>query len=774
MYSTLLTKLGLPHLPPAVAWSPDSSLVLTHRTVQDGVRRTHLLRAAPAGGGESALLSPRYAVAGDEHIPLAEFVVLDVTTGAVTEARGEPVAMSMMSPLFQRWAWWAPDGSAVHYLSRSRDARTLGLYRLDPDTGEVRTVLTERGRTRVDPAPRQLQPPLVRVLAGGEQVLWYSERDGRGHLYLHAASTGALVNAVTSGSFAVQELLHVDEAEGTVYLTASGLVEEDPYRRTVCRVGLDGSGFERITDDDLDHAVTVAPGGTCFVDSASTTAAAPVITVRDWSGRVLVELERADDTRLKETGWRAPIRFRTTSADGSCDVYGLLHLPHDFDPARRYPVIDTPYGLPTDNRVSPSFDPGHYGYEAQALAALGFVVVAVDGKGTFSGRSKEFLDASYGNLGDACGLDDHVAALRQLAADRPWMDLDRVGVTGMSSGGYAAVRALLRHPDVFRVGVAESGMHDFRLLEPGLGEAYHGPFDEEEYAALANESLADRLEGSLLLVHGGLDYLGAPAVHASARRAADRPRQGLRPAPGARRRPHLLRLRALREPAQVGLPGPAPAGRGAARGLPAAAGADRHGGTGRAVRLRPPAATTRVKRCPCPGGIPRHGHLSHAFAGQAGEAGGSAHQRRQGLLGPPLPRQRADVPEHLVRGAEVVAGLLGAAQAPAHLGEDQPDPAGRHRAPALLRGLQRVRQGGPGLLRVPLAEPGLAEAEQRVGEAHRVGLLLDDPHRAQERLLGLSPRLPRARWACPSRCSAWARFRVSDPRLSPRRTASRA
>ncbi|MFI1754643.1 prolyl oligopeptidase family serine peptidase [Streptomyces sp. NPDC020571] len=504
MYSTLLTKLGLPHLPPAVVWSPDSSRVLTHRTVQDGVRRTHLLRAAPAGGGEPALLSPRYAVAGDERIPLAEFVVLDVTTGAVTEARGEPVAMSMMSPLFQRWAWWEPDGSAVHYLSRSRDARTLGLYRLDPDTGEVRTVLTERGRTRVDPAPRQLQPPLVRVLAGGDEVLWYSERDGRGHLYLHAAHSGALVNAVTSGAFAVQELLHVDEAERTVYFTAAGLVEEDPYRRTVCRVGLDGSGFERITDDDLDHAVTVAPGGTCFVDSASTTALAPVITVRDWSGRVLVELERADDTRLRETGRRAPIRFRTTSADGTCDVHGLLYLPHGFDPSRRYPVIDTPYGLPTDNRVSPSFDPGHYGYEAEALAALGFVAVAVDGKGS-PGRSKEFLDASYGNLGDACGLDDHVAALRQLAAERPWMDLDRVGVTGMSSGGYAAVRALLRHPDVFRVGVAESGMHDFRLLEPGLGEAYHGPFDEEEYAALANESLADRLEGKLLLVHGGLD-----------------------------------------------------------------------------------------------------------------------------------------------------------------------------------------------------------------------------------------------------------------------------
>ncbi|MEU6088785.1 prolyl oligopeptidase family serine peptidase [Streptomyces sp. NPDC047085] len=504
MYSTLLTKLGLPHLPPAVAWSPDGSRLLTHRTDQSGVRRTHLLRAAPAGGGDPALLSPRFAVPGDERIPLAEYVVIDIASGTVTEAQGEPAGMSMMSPVFQKWAWWSEDGSAVYYLARSRDARTLSLHHLDPATGAVRTVITETGPTRVDPAPTQLQPPLVKVLTGGREALWYSERDGWGHLYLYDATTGEPVNQVTSGDFAVQELLHVDEAARTAYFTAAGLVPEDPYRRTVCSAALDGTGFRRITDDDLDHVVTVAPNGAYFVDSASTTAAAPVITVRDWTGRVLVELERADISGLTAAGWRAPERFRTTSADGTTDIYGLLYLPHDFDPARRYPVIDTPYGLPPAGRVSPSFDPGHYGYEAEALAALGFVVLAVDGKGS-PGRSKTFLDASYGNLGDACGLDDHVAALRELAATRPWMDLDRVGVTGMSSGGYASVRALLRHPDVFKAGVAESGMHDFRLLEPGLGEAYHGPYDAEEYAALANETLADRLQGALLLIHGGLD-----------------------------------------------------------------------------------------------------------------------------------------------------------------------------------------------------------------------------------------------------------------------------
>ncbi|RAG85080.1 S9 family peptidase [Streptacidiphilus pinicola] len=504
MYSTLVTKLGLPHLPPAVAWSADSTRVLTHRTAQHGVRRTHLLRAAPAGGGEPELLSPRFPVPGDEHLPLAEFAVLDVASGTVTFAQGEPVAMSAMSPVMQQWAWWAEDGSAAYYLNRSRDARTLSLHRLDPATGEVRVLVTERGDTRVEPAQQQLQKPNVRVLSGGAEVLWYSQADGHGHLYLYSGHNGEQLAQITSGPYGVQEILRVDEARRTVWFTASGLVGEDPYRRSVCRANLDGTGFTRLTDDDLDHVVTVAPGGEVFVDSASTTSAAPVICVRDFDGRVLVELERTDITGLESAGWSAPERFTTRSADGSTLVYGVLYRPHGFDPAKRYPVIDTPYGLPTANRVSPSFDPGYYGYEAEALAALGFVVVGLDGRGS-PGRDKAFHDASYGRLEDACGLDDHVAALRELATDRPWMDLDRVGVTGMSSGGFAAVRALLAYPETYRVGVAESGMHDFRLLEPGLAEAYQAPDDEAAWARLANTELADQLEGELLLIHGGID-----------------------------------------------------------------------------------------------------------------------------------------------------------------------------------------------------------------------------------------------------------------------------
>ncbi|MFE3862553.1 DPP IV N-terminal domain-containing protein [Streptomyces goshikiensis] len=501
--ATLLRKIGLPYLPPAVAWSPDSTKVLAHRTDERHVRRTHLVEARPADGGAPLPHTQRYAYAGDEHLPLAELVVLDVAAGTVVRARAEPLPMPLLSPITARWAWWAPDGSAVYYLARPRDQRTLTLHRLDPVTGEVTTVLSESGATRVEPNQWAYEPPIVRVLA--DEVLWYSQRDGWGHLYRYDLRTGAPLGQVTSGPWAVRQILRVDEARRVVYFTASGLVEEDPYRRTVCRIGMDGSGFAKVTDDALDHVVTLPGGGQeYFVDSASTVDTPPVTRVRDWTGRVLVELERADTGGLTATGWTPPERFRVKAADGVTDVYGVLYRPRGFDPARRYPVVDNLYPGPQVARVSPSFDPGGTGLDAEPLAALGFVVVALDGRGT-PGRSKSFHDASYGHLADAGCLADHVAALPQLARTRPWMDLDRVGALGHSGGGFAAARAVLDHPRTYKAAVALSGSHDARHFNPGFVEAYDGADSPDTWARTSNTDLAHQLTGRLLLVHGAMD-----------------------------------------------------------------------------------------------------------------------------------------------------------------------------------------------------------------------------------------------------------------------------
>ncbi|MBT2447823.1 DPP IV N-terminal domain-containing protein [Streptomyces sp. ISL-43] len=500
--ATLLRKIGLPHLPPAVAWSPDSTKVLAHRTDERGVRQTHLVEARPADGGAPLLHTQRYAHPGDETMPQAELVVLDIAAGTVLRAQAEPLLMPQLSPITIKWAWWAPDGSAVYYLDRPRDLCTLTLHRLDPVTGEVTTVLSETGATRVEPNQWMYEPPIVQVLA--DEVLWYSQRDGWGHLYRYDLRTGELLGQVTSGQWAVRQILRVDEAERVVYFTASGLVEEDPYRRTVCRVGLDGSAFAKVTDDDLDHIVTIPADQQYFIDSASTVDTPPVSTVRDWSGQVLVELERADITKLTATGWTPPERFRVKAADGVTDIYGVLYHPRGFDPAQRYPVVDNLYPGPQVTRVAPCFDPGGMGLDAEPLAALGFAVVALDGRGT-PGRSKSFHDASYGHLADAGCLADHVAALRQLAETRPWMDLDRVGAFGHSGGGFATARAMLDFPEVYKAAVALSGSHDARHFNLGFVETYDGADNPEAWTRTSNVDLADRLTGKLLLIHGELD-----------------------------------------------------------------------------------------------------------------------------------------------------------------------------------------------------------------------------------------------------------------------------
>jgi dipeptidyl-peptidase 4 len=476
--------------------------VLTHRTDERGVRQTHLVEARPTNGGAPLLRTQRYAYAGDEKMPQAELVVLDVAEGTVVRAQAEPLLMPQASPIMLKWAWWAEDSSAVYYLSQPRHLHTLTLHRLDPATGEVTTVLSETGATRVEPNQWMAQPPIVRVLA--DEVLWYSQRDDWGHLYRYDLRTGALLGQVTSGQWAVRQILHVDEAERVVYFTASGLVDEDPYRRTVCRVGLDGSGFAKVTDDELDHIVTMPDNQEYFIDSASTVDTPPVSRARDWAGRVLVELERADINKLTAIGWTPPDRFRVKAADGATDIYGVLYRPRGFDPGQRYPVVDSVYPGPNVTRVDPCFDPGGMGLDAEPIAALGFVVVAIDGRGT-PGRSKGFHDASYHHLADAGCLVDHVAALRQLAQTRPWMDLDRVAAFGHSGGGFATVRAMLDLPEVYKAGVALSGSHDARYFNPGFVEAYDGANNPEAWARASNVDIADRLRGKLLLIHGEMD-----------------------------------------------------------------------------------------------------------------------------------------------------------------------------------------------------------------------------------------------------------------------------
>ncbi len=505
-FRMLLRKFGMAGLPPLVSWSPDSRRVITHSLDQRDLPFSHLVESTPADNGRPVLHAYRYAMPGEEAVSRAEFVVFDVDTGSVVPAKTEPMLVPLHSPLVCKRVWWAPDGSAAYYLEQPRDLRTLSLRRIDATTGEVTTLVEESGEPRVEPGQLQMTgTSVVHLLSAGREVLWYSQRDGWGHLYLYDTTSGELRNQVTSGEWLVQAILHVDEQDRVVYFLASGLVTANPYRRQVCRINFDGTGFARLTPDEFDHVVTVAKNGAYYIDSASTVDTPPVITARAWTGEVLVELERADISRLLETGWAPPEEFCVKAADGTTDIYGLVFKPHGMDPEKRYPVIDSPYPGPQLGRLSPAFGGTPFGdRQADALAALGFAVVIVEGRGT-PGRSRGFHDLSYGRLSTAGFLEDHVAAFHQLASSHPWMDLQNVGVFGYSGGGYATVRAMCTYPELYRVGVSACGNHDQRFYHLAWGESYDGPFDAATYEASSNVEIAHQLEGKLLLIHGELD-----------------------------------------------------------------------------------------------------------------------------------------------------------------------------------------------------------------------------------------------------------------------------
>jgi dipeptidyl-peptidase-4 len=263
-----------------------------------------------------------------------------------------------------------------------------------------------------------------------------------------------------------------------------------------------------LTPDDGDHTIQLSPSGQFLVDTYSKPDMPPVAELRDRDGKLVMPLEKADISRLLATGWKPPIPITMKAQDGRTDVYGMMFRPTNFDASRKYPIINNIYPGPFGASVGSRRFTAARG-DRQALAELGFVVVAIDGMGTEQ-RSKTFHDAYYGAMGRDNTLPSQVAAMKDLAGRYPWIDIDRAGIYGHSGGGFAAADAMFRYEDFFKVGISESGNHDQRLYEEDFSERYQGPLirsgdGTDNYAAEANQNQAKNLRGKLLLMTGTMD-----------------------------------------------------------------------------------------------------------------------------------------------------------------------------------------------------------------------------------------------------------------------------
>jgi dipeptidyl-peptidase-4 len=490
---------------PVVKWSPDSRKIATFQHDARGVGMMYLTTTKV---GHPELDAWRYPLPEDTVIFRVERVVLDLDRpGEVVRLQMEPDQhRSTCSDHIECGGElgdleWSADGRSFAFVSTSRDHKSAKVRIADARTGEVREVFEEVEETFYESQSGW------RYLSASNEILWFSQRDNWGNLFLYDAGTGALKRQVTTGDWNVLDIRDVDEENRTVTFIGNEREPGDPYFEYLYRVGLDGGSVTLLTPDSANHEISISPDGDHFVDSYSTPVVPPVTVLRDREGRVVMTLEEADISPLEATGWQPPMPFSVKARDGETDLHGLLFRPLDFDPSRKYPVVNYLYPGPQSGSVgSRSFRASHR--DLQSIAELGFVVIELDAMGTPK-RSKAFHEAYYGNMGDN-GLPDQMAGIRQLAERHPWIDLDRVGIYGHSGGGFAAAGAIMRYPDFYHVAVSQAGNHDNRNYEDDWGEKWQGllevyPDGTTNYDNQANQLLADNLRGKLLIAHGTMD-----------------------------------------------------------------------------------------------------------------------------------------------------------------------------------------------------------------------------------------------------------------------------
>jgi dipeptidyl aminopeptidase/acylaminoacyl peptidase len=481
-----------------IHWSPDSKKLVAFRVKKVASRQINIVESSPQDQIQPKLKTIDYAKPGDPiSQPMPHLFDLE-------NRREIPVDPSLFeNPWEISDLAWAADSSEFSFVYNQRGHQVMRIVGIRGDSGSTRTIFEDTSKTFIDYS----QKFFIQRLPATREILWASERSGTNHLYLIDAVSGEIKKPVTQGMWNVREVLEVNEAKREVLLRVVGVTGQDPYHSHFVRVNFDGSGFTRLTTSDGDHRIEFSPDSRFILATWSRVDHPPVVELRRAEdGKRVAELERADDAALVKTGWSRPERFTAKGRDGKTDIYGIIVRPTNFDPAKKYPVVEDIYAGPHDQFVPKSYFPWS---GKNSMAELGFIVVAIDGMGT-NWRSRTFHDVCWKNLADG-GFPDRIAWIKAAAATRPWMDLSRVGIYGGSAGGQNALAGLLHHGDFYKVGVADCGCHDNRMDKIWWNEAWMGWPVDESYARNSNVTHAAKLTGKLLLIVGELDTNVDPA-----------------------------------------------------------------------------------------------------------------------------------------------------------------------------------------------------------------------------------------------------------------------
>ena len=489
-------------------WSPDSKYFVTIVSDNRAVKPLWVINSIAEP--RPTLETYKYQMPGEMEAPEDHLYLFDMTSNTRKEIRtaawkNQSLDLSYR-PREQKQrdqelvpAIWQGDNNRFFVIRSSRDLHRIDVCTYTVGQDSIVPVVRERMNTYQETRP-------IQVFNGGKEFIQWSERDGWAHLYLYD-DKGNLKNRITKGPWHVEQVVKVDEATRTIYFTANGReAGENPYYEHLYKVNADGSGLKRLTSGDFFHQVEIDDEARFIVDNYSRVNTVPCTDVIDRNGNKVMSLQESDFSVLKTAGYQFPELFTVKAADGVTDLYGVMYKPFNFDSTKVYPIIDYVYPGPQVEAVYYPFT--RMSVRTDRLAQAGFIVISVGQRGGHPSRSKWYHNYGYGNMRDY-PLADHKAAVEQLAARYPFIDINRVGIHGHSGGGFMSTAAICQYPDFYKAAVSCAGNHDNRIYNRWWSETHHGITEKGDtifaYKIATNPEIVKQLKGHLMLVHGDID-----------------------------------------------------------------------------------------------------------------------------------------------------------------------------------------------------------------------------------------------------------------------------
>lgn len=475
-----------------ITWSPDSKYLVAYKIKRVVDKPVYYVLTSVPGTTRGEMKERPYKQPGDD-FSTYEMHVIKVADKSVVKVQTDIIDFFDAPKL----NWNTGDNDHFMYERVDRGHQRFRIIEVNANDGVTRNIVDEKTNTFI-----YEQRIFTYYLPETAEIVWVTEKEGWRHIYLVDAKKGTVKNPITKGEWVVRSIDSIDVKKREIWFQASGMnKQEDPYFLHYYRIGFDGKNMVTLTKPGFNHRITWSPDKQYFVDTYSTVDQPPVTVLgRVADGKQLMEIEKADISKHRAAGFRLPEPFYAKGRDGVTDIWGIICRPSDFDPSKRYPIIENIYAGPQDAFVPKSFSA--FG-EMQSMAELGFIVVQIDGMGT-ANRSKAFHDVCWKNLADA-GFPDRIAWMRALAAKYPQADTTRVGLYGTSAGGQNSLGGLLFHPGWYKAAVSACGCHDNRVDKQWWNEQWMGYPIGKHYEEQSNITNAHKLKGKLLLIVGEAD-----------------------------------------------------------------------------------------------------------------------------------------------------------------------------------------------------------------------------------------------------------------------------